>query len=158
MSEMASKVYYKILSVQNADTTKTQFMWPMYAGFSPDLAISILDVYHDLVANKGYNLPDTNADIKKLTAKIRAVLGLPNSGAKALAPANVILAMKQSLSTSEPSLFNWAFPKKITPEPEPEPSPNPIVETTSNIKWILIAGLVGYVFLQTGVLKKLAPA
>lgn len=126
--------------------------WPASDGFSPELAVKIIEVYHDLVANKGFALPNTPDNIKKLTAQIRKTLGLETAqpGLK-YAPTNIILALNKYILPTDRALYDWVFPAQLEQEDEGESVP---VKITNNIKWIVLLSLTGYVLLQTGVLKK----
>ena len=139
--------------------------WPESDGFNRSDVENVLDIYHDLVANKGFALPNTPENIKKLTAAIRSVLGIASAQAPGgLMPANVLLTLTKKVKTDmDPALYQWVYPNQIkyTPAPTftekylPTVSPsNPISTTISDVKWILITGGLLYVLMQTGLLKK----
>jgi hypothetical protein len=129
--------------------------WPLSDGYTPELAVKIIEVYHDLVANKKFALPNTNENLKKLTAQIRATLGLNNKppGIR-LAPTNILMALNAYITPVNRELYDWVFPAQLEQE---EDGGNGVVKVTSNIKWIMFFGLASLVILQTGILKKVSP-
>lgn len=133
-------------------------LWPNIDGFDKGLTLTIIDLYHDLVTNRNYPLPNTQANIKRLTAKIRNDLGLTYGTARGFAPGNVILAMNKYISTDNADLYPWLYPnilsKKAVEEKEKNQALSPINKGLSDIKWIIGLGLAAYVVIQTGILKK----
>jgi hypothetical protein len=145
---------YTVLT--DADTNPK--LWPTSDGFDRGLVVTIIDLYHDLVTNKNYPLPNTPENIRTLTAKIRKDLGLTLNSPRGLAPTNVILAMNKHISTANNDLYPWLYPtilsKKALEEKEKESKENPINKGLNDAKWILGLGLATYIIIQTGVLKK----
>lgn len=166
----AERVYNNLFKAVNTDLNLLQKytvltdadtdpkFWPTSDGFDRGLVVTIIDLYHDLVANKNYPLPNTPENIRTLTAKIRKDLGLSLNSPRGLAPTNVILAMNKHMSTSNDDLYYWLYPnrlsKKAIEEKEKEESENPINKGLNDIKWIIGLGVLGYIIIQTGVLKK----
>lgn len=172
MSSQAQKViaYINAGNPVLAQMGQKVYPWPASDGIPYAEAVTILDIYHDLVTNKGYELPTTNDNIKKLTAAIRAKLGYTKAEGAGLRPTLVLRKIKETVNTTiGPELYQWVYPNRITaPEPKKgggflpsiipgENDSNPIVDSLANIKWIMFFGLAGLVLLQTGILKKVSP-
>lgn len=171
MSEMAKKFigYFAQEASNRAQAGGgTGLFWPASDGISNADAITYLDIYHDLVKNKGYALPTDAEKSRLLTNAIRAKLGIKKGTKKFLGPTLTIMKINEVGSNVNPELYNWLFPNRITKEPE-KPWYDPLIpgdqsgdgkgsitESLDSIKWIAFAGLATLVILQTGVLKKIS--
>lgn len=126
-------------------------------------AITLIDVYHDIVSERNFDLPTDNDKARAITKEMRNILGISDSDKRRLWPMAVVSELKKINTDIGPELYEWIFPKRIKKIEDTsfnwlpdlsQKSGGGIVEGLSNIKWIAFAGLATLILLQTGILKK----
>lgn len=166
MSKMAEKFigYYSTAAANAAQAGQVGAKyWPASDNINYADAITYLDLYHDLVTNKKYPLPDTPENIRRITGAIRKKLGITQGSKKYLGPTLTIMKINETGTNVGPELYDWLFPARIKKEEEESWLPWPgngkddgtgITGLFNDVKWIAFFGLAALVLVQSGVLKR----
>ena len=160
MSEANDVINYINRSNANrAYAGQTVRTWPAFDNFPMGKAIQILNVYHDLVTYRNFPLPNTTEKVRLLSAEIRKVLGLNNND---ISPNLTIIRLIKDVDPQiGADLYQWVFPNQTTYVPEKQISdylPGNLIDTAggalNDLKWIAVAGLVGYILFTSGILGR----
>ena len=97
MSNQAKKIinYINDKMTVTSERGGNPVSFPENYGIPKDEAITLIDVYHDVVTNRKIDLPTDNDKIKAITKEMRKILGIADSDKRRLWPTAIVLELKK---------------------------------------------------------------